>query len=106
MVWDKPCKHCRKPPEAHHMKRGLCQACYMRPWIRNRYPSLDKARGERQESRITMEELDAIIAEQMKCLPSWWNKEKANAEVDVGRYGKSGTRVQRRIGRTSQRDVR
>jgi len=62
-----------------------------------RYPSLNLAASQRQENKETMEQLEATIAEQMKCLPKWWKQEEANAEVDIGRYGKTGSRVQRRF---------
>jgi len=94
---DAPCKHCNRPPGKTRMRKGLCSGCYEKPWIRVRYPATNPQAYERQENQETMEQLDAIIAEQMKCLPKWWKQEAANAEICVGKYGKTGSRVQRRV---------
>lgn len=64
------CRHCHTN-KAIQDKRLLCFACYMTPAIRRLYPS-----RVANENRETMEELDALIAEQMRPenLPSWWNR--------------------------------
>jgi hypothetical protein len=61
------CNHCGKPCVVYR-GRGLCWTCYGNPGIRESYGKSKYAPGHEP----TMEELDAIIAEQMKCLPNWW----------------------------------
>ena len=64
------CRHCQRRKKV--CPRGLCFACYHTPSIRRMYPPTSKfvTRGE-----PTMAELDALIARQMKCLPSWWQRD-------------------------------
>lgn len=94
----KRCKHCGKDTTGlSKVRRGLCGVCYEKSWVRNYYPSGRTHVQYGQENDETMEEIEATIAEQMKCLPKWWHKEAANAQVDIGRYGKTGSRVQRRF---------
>lgn len=64
------CLHCGDSP-TH--ARGLCRICYLKADIRKRYPKHTKDCRE-----LTMEELDAMIAEQMANLPTWWHKERPN----------------------------
>ncbi len=61
----KRCEHCKK--RDYQQGRGLCWRCHRDPEIREQY--------ERQYDNgdeLTEEQLDAMIAEQMKDLPSWW----------------------------------
>jgi len=64
------CRHCRVRKAVR--PRGLCTLHYDDPAIRALYPrkfecaSYDK----RQE---TMEDVERLVAEQRKCLPSWWD---------------------------------
>ena len=61
------CVHCgvKKTIQA----RGLCRFCWNRPRIREMYPVIMDTAPRREP---TEEELDAIIAEQRKCLPADW----------------------------------
>lgn len=58
------CKHCKRP--INYVKRGLCSTCYADRSIRKLYPK------QSAFDDPSMEELDAMIAERMKRLPSWW----------------------------------
>lgn len=66
--------------------KGLCYRCYGshgKPGVRHLYPSLDPVSGVRsslQYREPTEAELDALIAEQMKCLPPWWEEETRRME--------------------------
>lgn len=76
------CLHCerRKPARG---KRGLCFACYVEPAVRALYP-----RRAKYDVEPTEAELDAMIAEQMKCLPSWWHDESRLVDGEFGyRHG-------------------
>lgn len=60
-------------------RRGLCLPCYDVPTIREKYPSafprkarLFPGRDDSGDRPITEAELDAMVEEQMKCLPTWW----------------------------------
>ncbi len=57
--------------------RGLCRFCYDQPSVRRLYPKLERPAlaGE------TAADLDALIAQQMKCLPAWWNAEHKNMQA-------------------------
>ena len=64
------CRHCRRP-KVH--KNGLCSSCYRKPEVRHLY---SRWRGGKQGGEEpTAEEVERIVAEQMKCLPPWFNKE-------------------------------
>lgn len=70
------CRHCQVKNANRPL--GLCWTCYYKPGVRALYPSTSKYAPKRHGSahrEPTEAELDAIIAEQMKCLPAWWNKE-------------------------------
>lgn len=67
------CKHCGR---LKIKDRGLCYRCCKIESLRKAYPPCTgwvPGKGE-----PTMEELDQIIHEQMKCLPSWWRSESEN----------------------------
>lgn len=68
------CRHCERVRVIHG--RGLCQTCWRKPNIRNRYRARQSGGGRRQP---TMAELDALIARQMEDLPEWWSKETPNS---------------------------
>lgn len=63
-----PCKECGVPKFIR--ARGLCRTCYY--VVRERE---DSVTPRAVEPEPTDEELDAIIAERMKDLPEWWEKE-------------------------------
>lgn len=73
----KLCRHCncRKV----NRPRGLCWHCYYTPGVRALYPSTNKyaPHAARGITEPTEAELEAMIAEQMACLPDWWHKEAA-----------------------------
>ena len=58
--------------------RGLCWRCHQKSGERDRFA----ARSTR-DTGPTEAELDALIAEQRKCLPPWW-------EDDARRCGRVG----------------
>lgn len=64
------CRHCgrRKPMTGY--RRGLCYLCFNDRSIRGQYPT---GSGRTHHGEPTEAELDALIAEQMKCLPPWWH---------------------------------
>ena len=33
-----PCKHCKRTTDRAERRRGLCDTCYRKPWIRRKYP--------------------------------------------------------------------
>ena len=64
------CRHCGQG--GYMRPRGLCHRCYSQPAIREQYPT---NRGYHAAGDQTMEELEAIIAEQSRQLPDWWDRE-------------------------------
>lgn len=70
------CRHCKRRKAAKD-KRGLCFACYITPGIRRQH-----APAFKQPKEMTMEELDAMIAQRMKRLPKWWWKEEERMLLD------------------------
>ncbi len=65
------CRHCGK--RRVNRPRGLCWQCYYAPGVKDLYPSTSKfasksARGHEPSA----EEVEKMVAEQMKCLPPWW----------------------------------
>ena len=76
------CRNCGKPKV--NRPRGLCWGCFYCLAIRERYAPLGAlgeagAKGHRDEEPTT-EDLDALIAEQMKRLPRWWWSDVAEME--------------------------
>mgnify|MGYP000199101837 FL=1 len=67
------CKDCRKYAQR---SRGLCHLCFDDPATRARYPDGREANGGK-ENDMSMEEVEALIAEQMRPenLPAWWPKD-------------------------------
>jgi hypothetical protein len=63
------CRHCGLFKELK--AKQLCRLCYWTPTIRARYPSTSPFAPHGEP---TMAELDAMEAEQRKCLPEWWNE--------------------------------
>ena len=56
--------------------RGLCARCYATPAVLARFPDgRTLRRYEAASDEPTEEELERIIAEQMKRLPFWWPKD-------------------------------
>lgn len=62
----KICKNCGVKPAGRC--RGLCWGCYEDPDIKEKFPA--SQRGARPEP--TQEEVDAMVREGMRDLPSWW----------------------------------
>lgn len=72
------CKHCGGPPR-WLAGRGLCTPCHKNLEIRDQYPLLrprNSSDDRDREYEPTEAELDALIAEQMRCLPAWWVAEE------------------------------
>lgn len=72
------CRHCQK--RNVNRPRGLCWSCYHDPAILPLYPPSSKYAPLSWLPEPTEEELDAIIAEQMQCLPAWWERSGQIAE--------------------------
>ena len=72
------CKHCDKPA---NRPRGLCWGCYDNTGIRDQYAP---RAGYYCHVEPTQAEIDALVAEQMNCLPPWWNESKERADVFNG----------------------
>lgn len=75
------CRHCGKPDARR--SRGLCWTCYDTKSIRLLYQSKDAVPRSFGDGP-TLAELDAIIAEQRKCLPPWWAAEHAKMRAVDG----------------------
>lgn len=78
VLWGEPmalCRHCTR--RVANKPRGLCKRCYQTPTVRNLYPVNPKYmdRGEPTEA-----ELEAMVEEQMQCLPDWWGLEDPEAD--------------------------
>ena len=78
------CRHCARSVR-NIQARGLCYRCYGDRDIREMYPKSPVGPGQRfgapAPREPTLAELDVMIAEQMKCLPDWWDRESdANKE--------------------------
>ena len=67
------CVHCKYRQASQQDARGLCWTCRQDPEIRKLHPSTSKFAAK---SEPTEEEFEAIIAEQRKCLPPWFFKQK------------------------------
>lgn len=63
------CQHCSAPKAVR--PRKLCCRCYDKQSIRNLYPRAVQSYYDRREE--TLEELEALIAEQRANLPRWWH---------------------------------
>lgn len=68
------CPHC-KERKGRRGNRGLCEVCYDDRDVRAQYPDARKQNG--RECELTEAELEALIAEQMQCLPDWWERDAA-----------------------------
>lgn len=68
------CLHCK---EQRAVKcRGICAKCFYTPGVRELYPLIvPKTYRPDSTALLSEAELDALIAEQMKCLPKWWKRE-------------------------------
>lgn len=73
------CRHCRK--QAGSRGRGLCHHCWSNPDVREQYPPANPHSLRREP---TMEELERTIAEQMQCLPAWWEEESTRYDSTKG----------------------
>ena len=60
-----------------------------------------KCRGQYDDdkgSRMTEQEIEAMVAEQMECLPSWWvHHEKVQRQADGPRLGRAAVPVNTRL---------
>ena len=68
------CLHCQK---RKGRSRGLCDACHKDPQILAQYPQkvFTRNAGTRMRADETMEELDAMIAEQYRNAGDWFWKD-------------------------------
>jgi hypothetical protein len=90
-------KHCcnwcgRRVPEAHH-KCAKCRARLTASIKAAQKRSLSPTGRRRKmldDKEPTAAEIEKMIAEQMRCLPDWWDKEKRD-----GGHSPTGPRVQR-----------
>lgn len=76
------CRHCGKTcvPRC----RGLCYRCYTIPDVLARYP---RRVPWAYDHEPTAAELDAMIAEQMTCLPDWWAEaDRAQASLEAAGF--------------------
>lgn len=83
----RPCRHCRRTLIIKG--RGLCGTCFSRAAVRVLYPPASNGRHDRDDE-MTAEQLDALIAERMQCLPSWW---ASDTRKQAGQYTDHGRRV-------------
>lgn len=60
----------RRYPSGKLKCRGLCARCFSTLAIRQLYPC--EAKAPRRDTEPTEEELERLIAQQMRCLPRWW----------------------------------
>lgn len=60
--------------------RGLCHTCYYAPGVREKFP---RHRND-PNAEPTEAELEAMIAEEMRNLPSWWDGQTELAESELG----------------------
>lgn len=67
------CIHCRRPHRDY--RHRLCGRCRSRPELRSRYRHMPRREP-------TEAELDAMIEQQRKNLPSWWKCERPHSEGD------------------------
>lgn len=74
-IRDGYCRHCRQRPGTK--SRGLCWRCYADGSILGKYPRANDD-AERHE---TAEEIEALVEEQMKRLPKWWDSEARKARM-------------------------
>lgn len=89
------CVHCATRT-GNHKHGGLCRTCYDVPEIRVKYVK-HAARKAVDNTEMTTEELDAMIAEQTKPenLPDWWEGCRGANEMEIvpgGAPKKTGTR--------------
>lgn len=71
------CKHCGTPYK-WLAGRGLCQSCHRNPEIKALYPLLQNRQHSPKEE--TLEDLERLIAEQMRNLPAWWHESQDRDE--------------------------
>ncbi len=67
-----PCRHCGHAVVSLR-PRGLCWTCFSSSTIRASYLPLA---GGYEDPEPTQEEVDAMVAEGMLCLPAWWNEDR------------------------------
>jgi hypothetical protein len=84
------CQHCGEFRATR--PRGLCHHCHGNLRIRVKYAN-SYGRVEDVFTDPTQEELDAILAETMAALPSWWNH--ASERQDEEYVSRPGIRVVR-----------
>jgi hypothetical protein len=72
------CLNCHS--EATHQGRGLCSPCHKNKGVRARFPRLMRGDLPFEGRDMTEAELDALIEEQMACLPAWWQDESRGQE--------------------------
>lgn len=71
------------------VRGGLCEACRKEIRENDRRAAAGKPPVKRNLDAgryATMQEIDAMVAEQMRCLPEWWNDDgerRGIAHVDI-----------------------
>lgn len=68
------CRHC--DTNAVNRPRGLCWTCYYTPGVLDLYPSTSKY-CPKKHTEPSAEEVEATVAEQLKCLPEWWGRARS-----------------------------
>ncbi len=68
-----PCKECGR--DCSLQPRGLCWKHYWDKAVRAKHESKNPACMSAMDEDITMEALEAIIAERMENLPAWWHED-------------------------------
>lgn len=71
------CRHCQRRFSCK--PRGLCSTCFADMSIREQHAPLKERPREPTEA-----ELETMIAEQMACLPAWWDKEARKGPEATG----------------------
>lgn len=67
------CIHCKRDMDLR--AKGLCQTCWRyHGHLYPRSPWRKRRTADEDDGPATMEEVEAIVAEQMLALPSWWPK--------------------------------
>lgn len=87
------CLNCEKRDAVYGMK-GLCRKCHAIPAVRAKYPKLPSTKpcNTTGTAEPTMEQLDALIAEQMESLPEWWDKDYRSQARESGYAAPSPSR--------------
>ena len=77
----KPCRHCGHTGDR---PRQLCYSCYGKPEIRALYPPINVMGTYPISAEPTAEEVEAMVADGYRNLPSWWFDHEADWEYSKG----------------------